>query len=81
MATIRNNATHHAMTTYRMLADGEQEWSGRASDSAHAEEKCFYDESPGSLVRYTLQRWGKVKISSTMSHPGWVDVYKNQSLA
>jgi len=69
------------LTTYRMLEDGEESWRGKARDAEHAEEKCFYDESPGSLVRYTLQKWGKVKISSTMTDDGWVTVYENQALA
>ena len=69
------------MDTYRMLEDGEESWRGKAHDVEHAEEKCFYDEPPGSLVRYTLQKWGKVKISSTMTDNGWVTIYENQALA
>ena len=68
------------MDSYRMLADGEQEWIGKARDVEHAENKCFYDEPPDSLVRYTLQKLGRVKISSTLTQPGWVTVYKDQSL-
>lgn len=67
---------------YRMLdTDGNVTWQGNARDVEHAEEKCFWDESPGSLERFTLERWGKVKISRTMSQGGWVTVYKNESLA
>lgn len=69
------------MTTYRMLEDGEESWRGKAHDVEHAEEKCFYDEPPGSLVRYTLQRWGTVKFSKQLSGPGWVTVYENQALS
>ena len=65
---------------YRMLADGEQEWSGRAFNTEHAEERCFFNEEPGSLVKYTLQKWGRKKISSTMTMENWITVYENQSL-
>ena len=63
-----------------MLADGEQEWSGRAFNTEHAEERCFFDEEPNSLVKYTLQRWGNKKISSSMTMKDWITVYENQSL-
>lgn len=64
-----------------MLADGEQEWSGYAYDTEHAEEKCFFDESPCSLVKYTLQKWGTKKISQSMTMSDWVTVYENEKLA
>lgn len=67
-------------TLYRMLADGEQEWQGRAWDTEHAEERCFYDEEPSSLIRYTLQKWGRVKLSSQIWGEGWITVYENQCL-
>lgn len=63
-----------------MLQDGEEMWQGRAYDIEHAEDRCFYHDSPGSLERYTLQRWGKVKVSREISVDGWVTVYENQSL-
>ena len=68
---------------YRMLdtPTGETTWSGYAYSPEHAEEKCFYDETPGSLERFTLQVWGKVKISRTMSQDGWKTVYENQCLS
>jgi len=68
---------------YRMLQDGGEVWRGKAYDTEHAEERCFavWDECPGSLERYTLQYWGKVKISRTMTDDGWVTVYENQCLA
>ena len=69
------------LTPYRMLAAGEQEWSGNARDTEHAEEKCFWDELPGSLVRYTLQKWGRVKFGKSISGPGWVTIYGNQPLS
>ena len=69
-------------TLYRMLdTDGNEQWRGRACDAGHAEEKCFWDESPGSLERFTLQKWGKVKLSSSITTAGWVTVYANQSLS
>ena len=60
-----------------MLADGEQEWIGRAINTEHAEELCFWDEAPAKGTKYTLQKWGKVAISSTMKTDGWVTVYKD----
>jgi hypothetical protein len=57
--------------TYRMLADGEEEWRGKAHSAEEAEEKCFYHEEPASLVRYTLQVWRKNK---------WVTIYENASI-
>jgi hypothetical protein len=65
------------MNTYRMLCDEETEWTGKARDAEHAEEKCFYDEPPASLCRYTLQRWKQ----TLPTHGKWVTVYKNQCLA
>jgi hypothetical protein len=65
---------------YRILEDENEFWRGKAYNSEHAEERCFSDEEPGSLVRYTLQKWGRVKISSTMHDDGWVTVYKNACL-
>ncbi len=67
-------------TLYRMLADGEQEWSGKAWDTEHAEERCFFHEEPSSLVKYTLQKWGTKKISSTMTMQDWITVYENERL-
>jgi len=66
---------------YRMLCDGIEEWQGRAGDVEHAESRCFYDEPPSSYARYTLQKWGKVRISSSMKEDGWVTVYSNECLA
>lgn len=63
-----------------MLADGEQEWMGYATCPDEAEDKCFFDEEPAPLVRYTLQVMGDVKISKTMKQKGWVDIYKNESI-
>jgi hypothetical protein len=68
-------------TLYRMLCDGETEWQGNALDTSEAEEKCFWDEPPGSLNRYTLQRWGTVKLTSSIKDKGWVTIYANQALA
>ncbi len=67
-------------TLYRMLADGEQEWSGYAWDTEGAENKCFYDEEPSSLVKYTLQKWGRVKLTREISGDGWITVYENERL-
>lgn len=66
-----------------MLQDGEEVWRGKAYDAEHAEERFFdaWDESPGSLERYTLQRWGLVRVASWSRIPGWVTVYENQALA
>lgn len=63
-----------------MLENGEIFWSGYAYDTEQAEEKCFYDESPGSLVKYTLQKWGTKKISQSMTMNDWVTVYENENL-
>ena len=67
--------------TFRMLCDGEEEWRGAAFDVEHAEERCFYDEPPATCSRYTLQKWGRVKLTRSISALGWVTIYKNQSLA
>jgi hypothetical protein len=68
-------------STFRMLCDGEEEWRGAAFDAEHAEERCFYYEPPAASSRYTLQKWGRVKLTRQISTAGWVTVYKNQSLA
>ena len=60
---------------------GNETWQGHAWDVEHAEERCFYDESPGSLERFTLQRWGVVKLGPTMRGKGWVTIYRNECLA
>lgn len=67
---------------YRMLdSDGNETWRGKAHDTEHAEERCFHDEPPGSLERFTLQVWGKVKLSREISGEGWKTIYKNECLA
>lgn len=68
---------------YRMMQDGGEIWRGTAYDASNAEEKCFssFDETPGSLERYTLQRWGVVHYSKTLKGKDWVKVYANQCLA
>jgi hypothetical protein len=62
------------MRTYRMLENGETSWSGQARDAEHAEEKCFADEEPGSLVAYTLQYWSE-------SSQSWVTIYKDARIS
>jgi hypothetical protein len=59
--------------TYRMLENGETAWSGQATCDEQAEERCFFDEEPGSLVRYTLQYWSE-------SRHQWVTVYADAHL-
>jgi len=70
-------------TLYRMQQHGETVWQGHARNDYHAEERFFDagDETPGSLERYTLQRWGTVKLGPTMRGKGWVTVYADQCLA
>ena len=63
---------------YRMLCDGEQEWTGRAQNPEHAEQKCFRDEEPGSLCRYTLERWQPAPGAPQRGK--WVTIYKDASL-
>ena len=63
-----------------MLEDGEETWRGMAYDVESAEEKCFCDDGPFSLVKYTLQKWGRVKFSKQISGEGWVTVYQNENL-
>lgn len=71
------------MTQFRMLQYGEEIWRGKAIDWKDAEERCFdsWDETPGSLERYTLQRWGVISYGPSMKGKGWVMVYKDQCLA
>ena len=57
---------------YRMLENGEVSWTGRARNPEHAEERCFHDEEPGSLVRYTLQVEGGEGI--------WTSLYADAHL-
>jgi hypothetical protein len=66
---------------FRFLQDGETVWQGHAYDPEHAEERAFWDETPGSLERFTLQRWGTVKLGPTMRGKGWVTVYRDACLA
>lgn len=70
------------MPHYRMLdsATGETIWQGRAHDVSDAEERCFYFDQPGSLERFTLQRWGTVHYSRELRGKGWVTVYENRHL-
>ena len=63
-----------------MLEDGEVSWVGQAFDAEFAEERCFYDEEPSSLVKYTLQKWGRVKLTKEISGDGWITIYENQQL-
>ena len=66
---------YHRMKTktYRMLENGETSWSGQATCDEQAEEKCFFDEEPGSLVRYTLQYLSE-------SRKDWITGYKDTHL-
>jgi len=67
---------------YRMLDNqGETVWNGKAYDEEQAEERCFFDESPGALERFTLQRWQDVKVTKSIKTKGWVTIYENQCLA
>lgn len=66
------------MKTFRMLCDGVEEWRGKAHDVEHAEDRCFFDESPGELNRYTLQRW---KPHKKLPAGKWVTIYESESLA
>ena len=70
------------MKTYRMLDEhGNETWRGKAFDVSHAEEKCFFDESPGSMERFTLQLWGPVKLTRQITSNGWRTIYENECLA
>ena len=62
-------------------AGGNTTWQGYAYGVEHAEERCFFDEMPGSLERYTLQRWGTVSYSKSVKGKGWVTIYKDECLA
>lgn len=53
-------------------------WTGSAWDADDALERALGDESPGSLVTYRVERWGTVKISRSMTQPGWVKVWQGQ---
>lgn len=68
---------------YRLLdtPSGAVVWQGRAWDVEDVENKAFFDDSPGSLERYTLQHWGRVRVASWSKLPGWVTIYANQCLA
>ncbi len=66
---------------FRFLQNGEEIWQGRANDADHAEERAFWDETPGSLERFTLQRWGRVKLTKQISGMGWITVYSDACLA
>jgi hypothetical protein len=63
---------------FRVLEDGHEIWRGAAYDTDHAWERCFWDEEPGSIPVYRLEKAGKVKISSTMTQPGWVKVWEGR---
>lgn len=68
------------MKTYRILEDGEQLWKGLAHDPDHALEKCFNDEEPGSLCRYTLQEYRMIKLSKSNKGMGWHTHMENANL-
>jgi hypothetical protein len=59
---------------------GEETWRGKAYDVSHAEEKCFFDESPGTFEKFTLQYWGNVKLTRQIKSKGWKTIYKNETL-
>lgn len=66
------------MKRFRVSEDGEVYWTGKAYDVDHALEKCYDDGGPGSLVTVKVEAEGQVKISSTMSEPGWVKQWEGQ---
>ena len=75
--------SHHMNTTqlsklkrYRMLKNGEVFWTGRARNPEHAEERCFHDEEPGELVRYTLQVFEDVEGGEEI----WTSLYADAHL-
>jgi hypothetical protein len=61
---------------YRMLENGEVFWTGRARNPEHAEERCFSDEEPGELVRYTLQVFEDVEGGEEI----WTSLYTDAHL-
>jgi hypothetical protein len=63
------------LETYRLLEDGEETWKGKAYSPEQAEERAFFDESPSSQIKYTLQRWGRVQVSRENHVLGWVTLY------
>ncbi len=66
-----------------MLLDGEEFWRGAAHDAEDAEDNCFdsWEDCPGSLERYTLQKWGTVNLTRSIKDRAWVTVYKDKCLA
>jgi hypothetical protein len=63
---------------FRIWQDGNLFWEGRAYDVEHAEEKCFSDDSPGSLERFTMHKGNACKKTGITR---WVCVYENECLA
>jgi hypothetical protein len=66
---------------FRITQDGSTVWQGRAYDVEHAIEKAFFDETPGTLERFDMDRWGRVKLSRSIKSQGWVNVFRNECLA
>jgi hypothetical protein len=69
---VNNPPMKREYKKYRMLCDGEQEWSGYAIDQEYAEFRCFYHEEPAPACRYTLQ------VESGMK---WVSIYQDQQIS
>jgi hypothetical protein len=67
------------MKTYQILENGELYWRGKAHDPNHAEERAFWDDQPGSLCRYTLQEYKKIKVGANRVW-GWFTHYKNEPI-
>jgi hypothetical protein len=59
------------MSFYKIQENGEDFWTGRAQDVDGAIEKCYADDSPGSLVDITVLVWGSVKLSTEIRSKGW----------
>jgi hypothetical protein len=59
------------MKTYRILENGEQIWHGLAHNPDDAIERCFDDELPGAMCRYTLQEYRMIKLSKSNKGMGW----------
>lgn len=54
---------------FRLLEDGEEARRGAAYEADDAFDKAFYDEQPGSIPEYQLDRWDGKK---------WVRVFSGR---
>lgn len=60
------------MKTFRILENSGVYWHGKAHNIDHALEKCYDDETPGSLTLLQVDEWATVHFTKQIKGKGWV---------